>query len=55
MESRTMVDDRAIVVARAILAILTAPELRQRIEDMLREEFDDERRQAVADRTLADD
>jgi hypothetical protein len=36
MESRAMADDRAVVVARAILTVFAAPELRQQIEDILR-------------------
>ena len=48
-----MVRDRAARVAVAIMElIVVAPGdvLRQRIEDLLREEFSDERRQGVVDR-----
>jgi hypothetical protein len=46
-----MVNDRAAVVARTIFALLTAKEFRQQIEELLRNEFADERRQAIADRS----
>jgi hypothetical protein len=49
--------DRATAVAVAVLQIsATAPprERQQRIEQYLRQEFEDERRQAIADRELAD-
>jgi hypothetical protein len=49
--------DRAAVVAVAILQIAkTAPrrERQQQIERYLRTEFEDERRQVIADRELAD-
>jgi hypothetical protein len=46
-----MDNDRAAVVARAIIALLTAREFRQQIEELLREEFADERRQAIADQS----
>jgi hypothetical protein len=51
-------NDRAAVVAQTILAIIKqapAVERRQQIEDLLRQEFADERRQAVADRSLPDE
>jgi hypothetical protein len=49
-----VVNDRAAVVARAILALLTASEFRQQLEELLRDEFADERRQAIADRSEDD-
>jgi hypothetical protein len=49
-----MVDDRATVVARAILALLTTKEFREHLIELLREEFADERRQAVADQSNDD-
>jgi hypothetical protein len=49
--------DRAARVASAILDLIVTTrghELRQRIEDLLREELWDERREGVADRGDAD-
>jgi hypothetical protein len=50
--------DRAAVVARTVMSIITtaaAPEdLRNQVLQLLREEFEDERCQAVAERTLVD-
>jgi hypothetical protein len=48
-----MMHDRAAWVAVAIIDLIDTARgdvLRQRIEDLLREEFHDERRQGVADR-----
>jgi adenosylmethionine-8-amino-7-oxononanoate aminotransferase len=50
-------NDRAAAVALAILEIIKqvrGAELRRQIETLLREELADERRQAVADRSLPD-
>ena len=53
-----MVDDRAAVTARAILSIVATSrshvEALHAIAVYLRDEFADERRQAIADRELAD-
>jgi hypothetical protein len=53
-----MVDDRAAVTARAILSLVTSSrshvEALRAIAVYLRDEFADERRQAIADRKLAD-
>jgi hypothetical protein len=52
-----MTNDRAAAVTRVILEIVKqtrGAELRRHLEELLREEFADERRQAVADRSLPD-
>ena len=53
-----MVDDRAAVTARAMLSIVATSrshvEALRAIAVYLRDEFADERRQAIADRELAD-
>jgi hypothetical protein len=50
--------DRASIVAAAILHVVrmrgTGAEARAEIKEILRSEFEDERRQAIADRELAD-
>jgi adenosylmethionine-8-amino-7-oxononanoate aminotransferase len=51
-------NDRAAAVAVAVMQIIkTAPRQRrqQQLEQYLRNEFEDERRQTVTDRELADD
>jgi hypothetical protein len=53
-----MAHDRAAHVAAAIMGLIATVRgdvLRQRIEDLLREEFYDERRQGVADRGDTED
>ena len=52
-----MIYDRAALVAQTIfdsLALTPHPTLRQYLENLLRDEFSDERRQAVVDRTFGD-
>jgi hypothetical protein len=50
--------DRASAVTTALLQIISAalhnPELRRRIEDVLRDEFADERRQVMAEEQPGD-
>jgi hypothetical protein len=49
--------DRAAIVASTLMLVIdTAPKrrLRQQIEQILRDELEDERRQAAADRELSD-
>lgn len=53
-EGVAAMNDRAAIVARAIKTLLNTEEFLQRVEDLLREEFADERKQAVADRSLPD-
>jgi hypothetical protein len=56
-EECVVVRDRAAVVTPALLQIFdtTPPEdLPQRVEALLRDEFEDVQRQAVADRSLPD-
>jgi hypothetical protein len=53
----TLRNSRAAAVAVAIIQIIkTAPRQKwqQQVEEYLRDEFEDERRQALADRELAD-
>jgi len=51
--------DRAAVVTTALLRIFSSStpwsELRHHIEELLRDEFDDVKHQAIADRELGDD
>jgi hypothetical protein len=51
--------DRAAVVARAVaelfIATMCAEEFRKQLRELSRDEFADERRQAVADRSLDPD
>jgi hypothetical protein len=56
-QQRDVTRDRAAVVTTAVLQILmTAPwcRRRQQLELLLRDEFADERRQAIADRSSSD-
>ena len=51
--------DRAAVVTTALLQIFSSSTpwsgLRHHVEELLRDEFDDVKRQAIADRELGDD
>ena len=53
-EGVAAMNDCAAIVVRAIKTLLNTEEFLQRVEDLLREEFADERKQAIADRSLPD-